>query len=366
VSVQAAILAALLLSAVSCGRPAEGDAPAGGPGGRGAARRGGGGGGALPVEVVIARQATVEDVIQGTGQIEAEQAIELRPEVDGRVVEILFREGARVSQGDALIRVDDAELRAQVARAEAERDLAVQALARTRQLATQQASTASDLEQAEAQARAAEANLELLRLRLSRSTVRAPFAGVLGARTVSLGDYVTPASRLVTLQTWDPQRAALSVPERYAERLRLGQRMTFRVGALRDREFSGVVDFVDPVVRLPGRTIMVKARVRNPRGELAAGMFIEGRLVAEVRQRAVVVPEDAVLPLQGANLVWVVADGKATRRDVELGLRTPGFVEIVSGVAAGEHVVVGGQERLSEGAAVQPTEVRRRMPGDST
>jgi membrane fusion protein (multidrug efflux system) len=110
---------------------------------------------------------------------------------------------------------------------------------------------------------------------------------------------------------------------------------------------------------LPGRTITVKAEVPNPRRELQAGMFIEARLATDVRPNAVVIAEDAVLPLQGANFVWVVLDGKATRRSVELGVRTPGFVEARAGVEAGEQVVVGGQERLAEGAPAAPTVVDR-------
>ncbi len=116
---------------------------------------------------------------------------------------------------------------------------------------------------------------------------------------------------------------------------------------------------MDPIVQLPGRTILVKAQVPNRRRELQAGMFIEARLATAVRPMAVVIPEDAVLPLQGANFVWVVADGKATRRQVELGVRTPGFVEVTSGVEDKEQVVVGGQERLAEGAPVNATLVQR-------
>jgi membrane fusion protein (multidrug efflux system) len=129
------------------------------------------------------------------------------------------------------------------------------------------------------------------------------------------------------------------------------------------REFTGKVDFVDPIVQLPGRTIMVKARVPNPRRELQAGMFIEARLATATRPNAVIIPEDAVLPLQGSNFVWVVTDGKAARRQVELGVRTPGFVEVKSGVESAEQVVVGGQERLAEGAPVQATMVERRPVG---
>ncbi len=313
----------------------------------------------IPVEVAVAAADTVVDAINTSGQIEAIQAIELRPEIEGRLTQILVREGAPVARGTPLFKVDDAELRAEVARAEAERDLARQALNRTRELLAQRASSQADLERAEATARSTEAQLQLLSVRLQRTTVRAPFAGVAGQRFVSLGDYVTTSDRLAALQTVDPQRAVFQVPERYAEVLAVGQRVVFRVAALPGREFTGVVDFVDPVVQLPGRTIMVKARVPNPKRELQAGMFIEARLATAVRPNAVVIPEDAVLPLQGASYVWVAKDGKATRRQVELGVRSPGFVEARSGVESGEQVVVAGQERLSEGAPLAPKVVAR-------
>jgi membrane fusion protein (multidrug efflux system) len=318
---------------------------------------------AMPVEVAAAHADTVIDAILANGQIEALQSIDLRPEVEGRLVQIVVREGSPVRRGAPLFKIDDAELKAQVAQVEADRDLARQSLSRTRDLLSQKASSQSELERAEATMRSTEAQLELLKVRLDRTLVRAPFAGVLGQRYVSLGDYVSTDTRLAALQTVSPQRATFQVPERYAEQLEPGQRVSFRVAALPGREFTGVVDFVDPIVRLPQRTITVKARTPNPRGELQAGMFIEARLATAVRPEAVVIPEDAVLPLQGSNFVWVVGNGKATRRQVELGVRTPGFVEIQSGVEKGEQVVVGGQERLAEGAPVQAQLVERRRVG---
>jgi membrane fusion protein (multidrug efflux system) len=207
--------------------------------------------------------------------------------------------------------------------------------------------------------RSNEAQLDLLKVRLDRTLVRAPFAGVMGQRSVSLGDYVTKDSKLAALQTVSPQRASFQVPERYADQLKVGQQVSFRVASLPGRAFTGKVDFVDPIVQLPGRTITVKAQVPNPRRELQSGMFIEARLATAVRPDAVVIPEDAVIPLQGTNFVWVVADGKASRRQVELGVRTPGFVEIKKGVENTEQVVVGGQERLAEGAPVQAKLVDR-------
>jgi membrane fusion protein (multidrug efflux system) len=347
-------LSILMLAAAACNRAESAGKSPGGPGGPG------GGPPAMPVEAAAARSDTVIDAILATGQVEALQSIELKPDVEGRLVKILVREGAPVSRGTPLFKIDDAELKAQVNQIPAERDLARQSLNRTRDLLSQKASSQSELERAEATMRSNEAQLERLKVRLDRTLVRAPFAGVVGRRFVSLGDYVTSDTRLAALQTVSPQRASFQVPERYADQLKVGQRVSFRVAALPGREFTGKVDFVDPIVQLPGRTITVKAEVPNPRRELQSGMFIEVRLATAVRPNAVVIPEDAVLPLQGSNFVWVVTNGKAARRQVELGVRTPGFVEIKSGVENAEQVVVGGQERLAEGTPVQAKLVERR------
>ena len=347
------MLAGVTLAAGACKK-----GRAGGPGGFG----GGGGPMGLPVEVAVARLDTVRDEIAATGQIEAVQSIDLRPEVDGRIVEFLVREGQEVEQGTPLFKVDDAQLKAQVDQLEAQRDLAQQALARTKELAKQNASSAADLERAEATARSAQAEYDLQRIRLERTTVRAPFTGVVGQRYVSVGDYVTSSTRLASLHTVNPQRAAFQVPERFARLLRPGQEVTFRVAAIPGHDFSGTVDFVDPVVQLPGRTILVKARVPNSERLLQPGMFIEAHLVTAVRPKAIVIPEDAVVPVQGSTLVWVVKDGKVAQQPVGLGVRTPGFVEVTSGLEVGTQVVVGGLELLAPGAPVMAKVVERKRP----
>lgn len=313
----------------------------------------------MPVEVAVAARDTVVDAIYATGEIEAVQAIELRPEVSGRLTEILVREGRAVSQGTPLFRIDDAEIRAEVARLTAERDLAAQALKRTTELYAQEASSQSEMELAEANFRSAEARLQLEQVRLARTTVSAPFSGIVGERFVSVGDYVTTSSAMTTLQTFDPQRAVFDIPERYAQRVAVDQTVTFTVAAT-SATYEGIVDFVNPVVQMPARTIEVKALVQNPNGELIPGMFIDVRLATDVRPDAIVIPEDAILPLQGADYVWTVAQDTAARREVELGVRSPGFVEVKQGVEEGQQVVVGGLERLREGAKVAPTVVERK------
>lgn len=326
---------------------------AAGCGDEGGAAEGGGRAQPTPVRASLAVSDTVVEELRATGQIEALQSIELQPEVSGRLVDILVREGMEVRRGTALFKVDDAEIRSEVDRLEAEMQLAEQALSRTRELLARDASSAADLERAQATARATKAQLDLQRTRLQRTVVRAPFGGIVGERFVSLGDNVTPSTAMTTLQTVDPQRASFEVPERYAQELAEGQTVTFAVAAIPDRRFSGTVDFVDPRVQLPGRTITVKAVVDNPDRILKPGMFIEARLATEVRPDAVVVPEEAILPLAGANYVWAVTPENTARRvEVELGVRRPGRVEVRSGLVAGDRVVTGGQALLFPDAPV--------------
>jgi membrane fusion protein (multidrug efflux system) len=335
------------------GGNAEGDPAAAGPGAMPP----------MPVDVDTARLGSVVDAVRATGRIEAVQAVELRPDQQGRVVELLFREGQTVAEGTPLVKIDDALLRAQAERATADRDLARQQLERVRRLRADNAASPADLERVEAAARSADAALGVLQLQIERSTVRAPFAGTVGQRFVSAGDYVTTATPLLTLQTTDPQRAVIEVPERYAAALRRGQSVEFSVAAHPGRTFTALVEFIDPVVQSASRTILVKARAPNPDQLLKAGMFIEARLAVTARADAIIVPEDAVQPLRTANVVWAVVEGKASRRVVQLGTRSAGVVEVVSGVQPGEPVVVGGLERMAEGMPVAPRP--RAAPGDS-
>jgi membrane fusion protein (multidrug efflux system) len=346
-----AIVAILVIGIFTLGRDKK---PAAAAGGAAAGKGGAGAGGAasmppMPVDVDTARVRPIVDAVRATGRIEAVQAVELKSDEQGRITALLFQEGQYVARGAPLVRIDDSMLRAQAERADADRDLAQQQLARVRKLREQNAAPPADLERAEAAARSASAALSLLQLQIARSVVRAPFAGVVGQRFVSVGDYVTTQSPLLTLQTVDPQRAVIEVPERHAASLRQGQTVEFTVAAEPQRKFAARVDFIDPVVDNTNRTITVKGLAPNRDRLLKPGMFIEARLATAVREKAIVIPEDAIQPLRTANIAWVVDNGKASRRVVQLGVRSAGFVEVLSGVKAGELVVVGGLERMGEG-----------------
>jgi membrane fusion protein, multidrug efflux system len=328
-----AVVAIIVIGVLTLGRGGKAEGAAAGGKGGGAAAGAPPAMPPMPVDVDTARIRPITDAVRATGRIEAVQAVELRSDEQGRVTALLFHEGQYVSRGTALVKSD----------------LANQQLARVRRLREQNAAAPADLERAEAAARSANAALSLLQVQIARSVVRAPFSGVVGQRFVSIGDYVTTSSPLLTLQTVDPQRAVIEVPERHAATLRPGQTVEFTVAAQPQRKFAARVDFIDPVVDNTNRTITVKGLAANGDRLLRPGMFIEARLATSVRANAIVIPEDAIQPLRTSNIAWVVDKGKASRREVRLGVRSQGFVEVLSGVKAGELVVVGGLERMGEG-----------------
>jgi len=207
---------------------------------------------------------------------------------------------------------------------------------------------------ASAQVARAQASLRAARVRLVDATVTAPFAGTVVQRDVEPGESVSPAAHSFIIAELDEVLVELAVPERYRVGLTRGQSATIRVDALRGRTFAGKVDEIGPAAALASRTFLVKVRVSNPDGTLRPGTFARGAIVTGTRVSVLQIPEAAILLTSGKPIVFVVKDGKALRREVTLGERTDGLVEITAGVEAGEQVVVQGQEGLTDNQPVAP------------
>ncbi|MDT8340583.1 MAG: efflux RND transporter periplasmic adaptor subunit [Longimicrobiales bacterium] len=346
-------LGGLTLLLAGCSGGGDGGDPGGGPP-------------PAPVEVAVARTDTVLREIRAVGSLEAEARVTVKAESTGRVVAITVREGAPVAAGGVLLRLEAAKLEAEAAVAEAaavravteEENLARQ-VERNRSLLSQGAISPQafdDLQAAHRSAQArvqeAEAALRLTRERLADATVRAPFGGEVGMRMVDLGDYVAPGDDLFQLVDNDPMEVRFAVPERYLGAVAPGARVEVRVRNLPEGVFAGEVVFLSPAVDPASRTVVVKARVSNPDGRLRAGQFADVRMELERRTDAVVVPESAVVTGRADDAVFVVRGGSVVRRPVTLGTRMGADVEILEGLAAGDTVVVAGQQRLSDGAPV--------------
>jgi membrane fusion protein (multidrug efflux system) len=321
------------------------------------------------VEVVELTRMDLMETLEVTGTLEANESVAIHPELAGIVREITFTEGQKVEKGALLARLDDAELRAQVEEAEARADLARINRERADALASDGTLAQAELDRVRSEERATVAALELLRVRLARTRLLAPFGGVLGARRLAVGDYATPLSVLTTIDDLSALKVTFNVPERSIPQLKVGTRVTarIRVGAnVQPVETEGEVFFVSASINPAIRASEVKAILRSPPPELRPGMFASVRILLSTREQVLAVPEAALVSGQRGVQVIAVAekDGNPVARyvSVETGLRTGGVVEIrpIAGetLESGTRIISSGAGALIlfPGAPLNPVE----------
>lgn len=307
----------------------------------------------VKVQTAVAESGRAATVVVATGTLRSSDSVMVQPEVGGRITALPFTQGQAVEAGTPLIELDKVILTAERDKAEAALVLARENFKRTSQLSRQGATAARALDEAQAALANAEAEVELARARLDRATVRAPFAGVVGLKDVSVGRYVTPGDELVGLDRIDPLDLDFRLSERLLTELRPGQEVAITVDALPDRRFTGTIVALDPVVDVNGRAVRARATVANPDRALRPGLFARVTLETDVRPGAVLVPEAAVVLQEGGSVIYRVEDGRALATRVTTGVRRGGKVEVVEGLAAGDAVVVSGHVRLRDRAAVE-------------
>jgi membrane fusion protein, multidrug efflux system len=309
----------------------------------------------MPVEMAPVTQGAVTDRFESVGSVEAGEAILVVSEIDGVVTRLPFQEGQPVRAGASLAQLDDAQLKAEVERAEALRDQARSQYDRVKSVVSQGAGAAQDLDDAAAALKVAEANLSLAQTRLRKTRITAPFSGVAGAKRVSPGAYLRAGTPITDLASIGVIKVTFSVPERYLGRLRRGAAVNLSAPAYPGYTLVGAIDVLDPVLDPQTRSSRVIARVQNPGGRFRPGMSVDVSAVLSSRPEAVTVPNEAVFSEGGENYVYVVkADSTVTRSALTLGTRLADVVEVVKGLSPGQFVVRAGHQKLFEGAKVIP------------
>ena len=292
--------------------------------------------------------------VEIVGQLAAAESVILRPEIQGVVESIEFAEGQRVAAGEVLFVLRSDEQRAALREAEANRVLAADVFERTQKLSKVRISAASELTQARARVAAAEAVVDLARVDLERTRIRAPFDGALGARDVSPGDWVDSDVALVQIDSVDRLQLQFSLPEIMIALAESGLAVMLRVAAYPDEDFAGVVYFVSPALDTRSRRLGVKAWVPNADGRLRPGMFARVELEVERSEHAILVPESAIANDASGPYVWrVSSESLAERAAVELGTRRDGQVVILSGLTSGDTIVTSGTHKIYEGSGVE-------------
>jgi membrane fusion protein (multidrug efflux system) len=277
----------------------------------------------------------------------------VRPEISGRISQINFVEGRPVQKGQLLVALDASVHAAEVQQAKANLALAETNYKRTTELEREKFVSPNAKDQALNALRVAQATLALADARLAKTEIRAPFAGVIGIRQVSVGDYVKEGQDLVTLEDISSLKVDFRLPELLLTDLKRGQTVEVASDALPGRTYSATLDAIDPLVDQNGRALVLRARLQNTDGQLRPGMFVRTRVILAERPRALTVPEEALIPVGADQYVFRVTADKVARVKVKTGLRRDAQVEITAGLQAGDVVVTAGQLKLRDGAAVR-------------
>jgi len=314
------------------------------------------------VGVVTARVENVPLAIQieALGTARASEAVNITSKIANTITAVRFTEGQRVQRGDVLVELDAAQARADLAAAEAALKESESTFKRSRDLYARQALSESQLEQIEATFSGNKARVAAARARVADAVIQAPFSGRVGLRQVSVGSLINPGTTITTLDDTSVMKLDFAVPETFVAVVEPGLPVAATSVAYPGRSFEGKVVSVDSRVDPVSRSVTVRAEIPNQEGLLKPGMFLAVRL-SRPPTPALVVPESALVPERGSVFVFVVQDGVATRRQVTVGRREPGRVELVSGVVEGDRVVVQGTQKIRDGSLV--TEVGKPQAG---
>jgi membrane fusion protein, multidrug efflux system len=338
-----AVVLAAGLAAAFRGPP---DGPGVGGPARGAAER------TLRAEVIEVQPEAIRDSVRTVGSLAANESVEVVSELSRRLETVHVREGTEVEKGALLFKLDDADLRADLARLEVRRQLAATTERRQRDLLARNALSQQAYDQAAAELRTVEAEIRVLRVTLGKTEIRAPFRARAGLRRVSEGAWLTPATLLTTLQDVSRIKIDFSLPERYAGAVTLGQRFEFSVAG-RGERFEGTVIAIEPQIEAASRSLRVRGLSENPSGALVPGAFASLEIPVEQKAAGILVPAQAVAPTSSGHGVYVLVDGRAELREVRIGLRTQESVEIQSGLTAGERVITSNLLRMRPGVRIE-------------
>ena len=324
----------------------------------------------VAVEAMTVQPTVLTEAVSAVGDLESEASVILRSEIAGRVKEIGFVEGAPVRQGQPLIRLNDAIARAELDQAVARRELSRSNYDRARALNNRGHSSAQTLDIAREEVRVNEASVELAEARLAKTVIDAPFDGVVGLTTVSVGDYIEAGDDIVNLEKISPLKVDFRVPERYLRVIQVGRKVEVALDALPGEAHEGEVYAIDPRIRAEDRSVAVRARLPNPEGRLRPGLFARVRLIVDRRTQAIVIPEEALVPRGDRRYVYKIVADKAELAEIQIGLRETGRVEIVSGLAAGDVIVTAGQAKVRPGSTLRivggPAAVPARAAPEAT
>jgi membrane fusion protein (multidrug efflux system) len=306
----------------------------------------------MTVSGVVVQLQTFENNLSLSGSLEANEEVEIRSEVSGVVESINFQEGSNVYKGQVLFKVNDAELRAQLTQASTKQNLASENERRAKLLLQKEAISQEEYDVARADLKLAQAQIQLIQAQIAKTSVKAPFSGKIGLRSISPGTYITPTLLVAKLVNISKLKITFSIPEKYANQVKLNSDLSFTVAGS-DENYTAKVYAIEPEISKTTRTLQVRAITENSYGKLFPGTFANVELPLDVIKDAIVIPTESIIPIQGGKKVFISSNGQAKEVMVETATRTDASVLVISGLKAGDTLLTSGVLSLKEETPVK-------------
>ena len=309
-------------------------------------------GGAISAKLFVVKPHLLSNGITAVATLLPNEEVELISEAAGKVVGIFFDEGTTVSSGQLLLKVDDAELQSQLKRAEYQLALSAERLNRQSILLEKDAVSREEFDQVQTDYNILQTDIDLLKTKISKTEIRAPFAGTIGFRGVSLGSFLQPNTVIARLTDYEKLKLDFAIPEKYASICFIGNKIKFRTEAAMD-ECEAIVYAVDPKVDIETRTITVRGIYHNANKRLLAGMFARVNLIINQSEKVILIPTESIVQEMEGKKVWVISNGKAFSQTIVTGFRSNDQVEVVTGLQVGDTIMLSGLMQVREGINVK-------------
>ena len=295
----------------------------------------------ITVNGIVVKYETFDNNLSLSGSIEANEQVEIRSEVSGIVEGIYFQEGSFVNKGQVLFKVNDIELRAQLRQTSTKEGLAAENERRAKLLLQKEAISQEEYDLARADLKSAQAQSQLIQAQIAKTSVRAPFSGKIGLRSISPGTYITPAILVTKLVNTGKLKITFSIPEKYASQVKSNTIIRFKVAGSEDR-YSAKIYAIEPEIAVATRTLQVRAIAENKDGKLLPGTFADVELPLDIIKDAIVVPTEAIIPVQNGKKIFISSNGLAKEIMIETATRTETSVLVLSGINEGDTVITNG------------------------
>ncbi len=306
----------------------------------------------MTVSGIVVKTQTFDNNLSLSGSIEANEQVEIRSEISGIVESINFQEGSTVSKGQLLFKVNDSELKAQLSQATTKESLASENERRAKLLLQKEAISQEEYDVAKAEYASAKAQSQLIKAQIAKTSVRAPFSGKIGLRSISPGTYISPSLLVAKLVNNSKLKITFSIPEKYATQVRMNSILTFKVAGS-SQQYTAKVYAIEPEVEIATRTLKVRALTVNKDGILLPGTFADVELPLDIIKDAIVIPTEAIIPVQDGKKVFISDKGMAKEVMVETATRTDASILVLSGLKAGDTVLTSGVMSLKEETPVK-------------